>query len=104
MIGHIFEAIKKIEKYIKIVKDFDEFSKNDLVLDATVRELEIIGEAANNIGKKFQKENPDVPWRQMIGIRNALIHEYFGVNKKIVWETCKHDLKKLKSIVRVFLK
>jgi len=100
---HIAEAIETIEVFLKNVNDFDDFSANKLVFDAVVRELEIIGEAANNISDQFQKENPDVPWRQMIGIRNTLIHEYFGVNKKVVWETCQHDLPQLKLIVKSLL-
>jgi uncharacterized protein with HEPN domain len=101
---HIWEAIVKIEKYLKLVTDFEDFSNNDLVFDAVVRELEIIGEASNKISMEFQKENPDIPWRQMNGIRNTLIHEYFGVNKKVVWETCQHDLCPLKKIVKSLLK
>lgn len=101
---HIMEAISKIEKYAKLVVDFDDFSKNDMVFDAIVRELEIIGEASNNISDEFQKEHSDIPWRKIIGIRNALIHEYFGVNKLVVWETCNRNLKELKSIIKSLLK
>ncbi|MFA6183977.1 MAG: DUF86 domain-containing protein [Parcubacteria group bacterium] len=101
---HILEAIEKIEKYSKQADDFEDFLKKDMVADAIIRELEIIGEASNNISKEFQIENPEIPWRQMNGIRNVLIHEYFGVNKKVVWETCQHDLTPLKKIVKSFLK
>jgi len=101
---HILDAIEKIEKYIKHADDFEDFLKKDMVADAVIRELEVIGEASNNISKEFQEENLDIPWRQIIGIRNTLIHEYFGVNKKVVWETCQHDLKSLKKIVKSLLK
>ncbi len=101
---HILEAIEKIENYLKHVDNFEDFLKNDMVSDAVIRELEIIGEAATNINDEFQKEHPDVPWKQMIGIRNTLIHEYFGVNKKVVWETCQHDLSVLKDIVKVIVR
>jgi len=101
---HILEAIEKIEKYSKHADDFEDFLKKDMVADAIIRELEIIGEASNNISKDFQEENSEIPWRQIIGIRNALTHEYFGVNKRIVWETCQHDLKPLKKIVKSLLK
>ncbi|MDX9914091.1 MAG: DUF86 domain-containing protein [Candidatus Moranbacteria bacterium] len=101
---HILEAIEKIEKYIKHADDFEDFFKKDMVSDAIIRELEVIGEASNNISKEFQIKNPGIPWRQMNGIRNILIHEYFGVNKKVVWETCQHDLEPLKKAVIALLK
>lgn len=100
---HILEAIEKVEKYIKHVGDFEGFSKNEMAFDAVIRELEIIGEASNNISNELQKENPDISWRRIIGIGNKLIHECFGVSKKIVWETCQDDLKELKKIVKSLL-
>ncbi len=100
---HIMEAIGKIERYAKLVADFDDFSKNELVFDAIVRQLEIIGEASNNISDEFQNEHANIPWRKIVGIRNTLIHEYFGVNKRVVWETCDHNLKELKAIVKSLL-
>ena len=97
-IKHILEAIQKIETYKKGL-NLDAFLKNEMAADAIIRELEIIGEASNNISEEFQKEHTDIPWRKMIGIRNTLIHEYFGVNKKIVWETCENDLPELKKFM-----
>ena len=97
-IKHILEAIEKIESYIDGV-NFEDFSNNSMLFDAVVRELEIIGEAANRITEEFQKEHANVPWRKVIGMRNKLIHEYFEVNKKVVWLTCKEDLFELKSIL-----
>lgn len=97
-VKHIVEAIEKIESYIKNIS-FDEFVKNDLVFDAVVRELSIIGEAANRIDKKFRRDNKEIAWSAMVGIRNILVHEYFGVNKKVVWETCQNDLRKLKALI-----
>src|SRR4030042_6618098 len=90
-IRHILEAIEKIEKYVRN-ETYESFMKNDMALDAVIRELGIIGEAAYNVDEKFQEENSQIPWGQMIGMRNRLVHEYFGVNIKVVWETCKNDL------------
>lgn len=98
-LNHILEAIKKIENYLKGF-EYSDFKNNDMVIDAVVRELEIIGEAANNLSGKFKKDNPDVPIRDMSDMRNFLIHEYFGVNKKIVWDTCKNDLQILKPMIK----
>jgi len=94
----IAEAINKIEKYIKD-ENYDSFSGKDFMIDAVIRELEIIGEAAYNIEDGFQKNHPDIPWDEMKGMRNRLIHEYFGVNTKIVWETCKKDLPELEKLI-----
>jgi len=100
---HIRDSIRKIERYLKGVS-YEFFAKNDMVLSAVIRELEVIGEAANNINENFRIRHPEIPWDKMIGMRNRLIHEYFGVNKKIVWETCKTDLKDLKKAVLFILR
>lgn len=73
------------------------------MIDAAIRELEVIGEAAYNVGDEFQREHPDIPWDKMKGMRNRLIHEYFGVNIKIVWETCNNDLPNLKERIEKYL-
>jgi len=97
-IEHILEAIQTIETF-KEGLDLESFLRNKMASDAIIRELEIIGEASNNISEEFQKENADIPWRKIIGIRNTLIHEYFGINKKVVWETVEHDLPELKKFI-----
>lgn len=100
---HIKDSIRKIERYLKDVS-YASFVKNDMLLGATVRELEIIGEAANNVSAHFKIKHPEILWDKMISMRNRLIHEYFGVNKKIVWETCGSDLKDLKKSIQLILK
>lgn len=95
---HILEAIQNIEEYIEDL-DFNAFSGDKKTIDAVVRELEIIGEAANNLNDEFKKNYQEIPFRDMIDMRNVLIHEYFGINKKVVWDTCKIDLPKLKEII-----
>jgi len=95
---HIREAIETIEEYLKDVS-YDRFVSNKMIRDAVVRELEIIGEASNNLSDEFRKEHSGVLWRRMKDMRNFLIHEYFGVNTKVVWDTCKDDLPKLKSFI-----
>ena len=95
-IKHIIESIEKIERFI-LDLDFDEFREDDLVLSATVRELEVIGEASNKLSVEFKKAHTNIPWDNIINMRNRLIHEYFGVDEKIVWDTCKEDLPPLKN-------
>ena len=97
-LGHILEAIEKIQSYLGDV-DFGEFSSNNMMIDATIRELEIIGEASNNLSDDFNVRYPDISFRDAVDMRNFLIHEYFGVNTKVVWDTCKNDLPKLKSFI-----
>ena len=95
---HILEAIDKIERYIATI-DFGDFSDNDMMIDAVVRELEIIGEASRNLSDSFQDKHFEIPWYKIKAMRNVLIHEYFGVNLKVVWDTCKNDMPSLKSFI-----
>jgi len=95
---HIIESIKKIEKYIKDI-DFDTFSEYEMMLDAVVRGLEVIGEASNKISIEFRNKHEEIPWRAMKSMRNYLIHEYFGVDPKTVWDTCKEDLIIIKKLI-----
>lgn len=101
-IKHIRDAIEKIEDYVKGL-DFESFSKDNKTIDAVVREIEIIGEAAKNIGDDFRSSHPDFAFREATDMRNMLVHEYFGVNLKVVWDTVFEDLPKLKKSVKEVL-
>ena len=96
---HIRDAIAKIEKYLADT-DFEKFTKNDMMVDAVIRELAIVGEAANHLSTCFQAAHPDIPFRDIVDMRNILVHNYAGVSEKIVWTTCKHNLPDLKECVR----
>ena len=98
-LSHILEAIEKIESYIAGA-DYEQFASNNMMIDDIVRELEIIGEASTNLTKEFREEHANVQWQQMIGMRNFVIHEYFGVNTEIVWDTCKNNLAVLKPLIK----
>ena len=74
-----------------------------MVQDSVIRNLEIIGEAARNLPADLRKSYPKVPWRSMMGMRNVLIHEYFGVDLDIVWKVVVQRLPILKSHVTVML-
>lgn len=97
--GHIFDAICKVEKYIGD-SIYQQFSGNEMMIDAVIRQFEIIGEAATNLSQDFKDSNPEIPCREMSDMRNVLIHNYAGVNVKIVWETYKNNLPKLKESIR----
>lgn len=70
-----------------------------MLLDAVIRNLEIIGEAARNLSDEVKMKYPEVPWKNMIGLRNVLIHEYFGIDESIVWEVATRNLKEVKPII-----
>lgn len=97
-IDDILEAIAKIERYTKD-KTFEDFSRSEMTVDAVVRNFEIIGEAAGNIPKTFQDKYPFVEWKEMVGFRNVLIHDYFGIDIESVWDTVNKNIPLLKEHV-----
>ena len=104
-LGHVVEAIDQIMTYVQGM-DEAAFLGNRLVQDAVVRNLEIIGEACNNVRKvapEFAASHPEVPWGNAIGNRNALSHGYFRVDFELVWKTIGHDLPTLKQAVSALL-
>ena len=92
----ILESIQLIEEYTQALAE-EEFYKNLLTQDAVVRRLEIMGEAAKHIDEDFRNKYPDVPWVEIAGMRDVLIHEYFGVKLERVWSIVKKDLPDLKE-------
>jgi len=99
---HILEAISDIEKFIENVSQ-EEFYKNREKQYAVLRALEIIGEATKNLSKELKARHPKIPWRDIAGMRDKLIHEYFGVKLELVWETVKDSLPKLKRHISEIL-
>ena len=100
---HIEEAIEKIEKYTRGT-DYSRFLADEMMTDAVVRQLGIIGEAANRLSTKLQKSNPKIPFRDIVDMRNFLVHNYHEVEQKIVWDTCRKKLPELKRFVNKSLK
>lgn len=87
----IFEATEKVEQYTQGM-DFESFVSNSIVVDAAIRNLMIVGEAARHVPPHVQARCPDVDWRRMNDRRNILIHAYAEVNLTIVWSTIRIDL------------
>lgn len=100
---HILDAINRIQRYTAGVS-YDQFLQDSLLQDGVVRQLEIIGEAAKNVSSTFRDAHPELPWSQMTGTRNKLIHAYFEVNLFIVWDTVQSDLPSLKQQVERLLR
>ena len=98
----ILESVNRIERYIK-GKTKKEFLDNYEKQDAIIKRLEIIGEAVKNIPSEIKKKHPEIPWKDMAGMRNVLIHEYFGVIMDRVWDTAKNDIPKLKKQIQELL-
>jgi uncharacterized protein with HEPN domain len=98
---HIRESIAKIEKYTEGGRKT--FLEDTMIQDSVIRNLEIIGEAAGNLPADLRKRYPKVPWRSMTGMRNVLIHEYFGVDLDIVWKVVAQRLPVLKRHVSAML-
>ncbi len=92
----ILDAINQIEEYQKEMT-LEEFINDRKTVEAIVRNLEIIGEAANNIPSEFKTVHHNIPWREMISMRNKVLHEYFGVDLEILWKTTHEDLQQLKQ-------
>ncbi|KKO19682.1 MAG: DUF86 domain-containing protein [Candidatus Brocadia sp.] len=93
---HILDAINKIQKYTKDM-DYEGFRASSLVQDGVIRQLEIIGEATKNLSQEIREKHPDIPWKDMVGMRDKLIHQYFGVDIAGVWDTLEEDIPTLKS-------
>lgn len=99
----IQDSIRKIEKYTR-GSNFEKFSRNEQMIDAVVRNLSIIGEAVRNIPKEIKTKNPEVAWKEIKGMRNKVIHEYFGIDEEILWKTIQDDLPIFKKQIAKLLK
>lgn len=95
LIEDIGDSMEKIARYV-IGMDLNSFQQDDRTIDAVVRNLEIIGEAANRLSESFKLQYAEIPWRKIVGLRNRIVHEYFGVDVDIVWSILQSDLPALR--------
>jgi uncharacterized protein with HEPN domain len=97
-IQHIRDAIASIETYISKL-DEPSFQSSQLIQDAVIRQLMIIGEAAKRLSGDFKSAHPDVPWRQIAGMRDKLVHDYLGIDLGAVWDTATIDVPSLRRAI-----
>lgn len=90
-LSDILEAIKRSMEYTR-EHDYNKFLQDKKAQDAVVRNLEVVGEATKNISAKLRKQHPNIPWKDMAGLRDKLIHHYFGINYEIVWNIVEKEL------------
>lgn len=89
-------AARKIELYIAGMERKAFFS-DEKTVDAVVRNLEVLGEAARQLPDDFTSRNPSVPWNKIAGLRNRIVHDYFGLDLEIIWQIIRYDLPLLKA-------
>lgn len=98
-IEDIRDSIEKIEMFTSGMS-FDQFKNDAKTIDAVVRNIEIIGEAATHMPQEMKIKYPTIPWTLIIGARNKAIHEYFGIDVAIVWQTVQEDIPLLKQAIQ----
>jgi len=95
-VSHILEAIEKINRFV-LPLDFQGFIKDDLVQSGVMRELGVIGEAAKNLSQEFKASHNKIPWKEITGMRDKLVHDYFEIDVDALWITIREDLPVLKN-------
>jgi uncharacterized protein with HEPN domain len=98
----IYEAIERILSYVD-GQSFKNFEGDLKTQDAVIRNLEVIGEATKNLSLQFRNSYPQFPWKEMAGLRDRLIHHYFGINNEIVWQIVQNELPGLRSKIQQIL-
>lgn len=98
----IAEAIRKIDKYTRGMSK-QRFLSDEKSIDAVVRNFAVIGEAVTHLPKEIKAAHPDIAWKEIIGLRNKVVHEYFGVDEEILWKTVQEDLPVFKKQIKKLL-
>lgn len=99
----ILESIDKIYEYTSKIS-YEDFRCNNMIIDAVIRNFEIIGEAAKHIPEEYKENYLELPLREMTGMRNVLIHDYLGIDYQFIWQTIKDDLPQLRAIIVKIIK
>jgi uncharacterized protein with HEPN domain len=98
----ILTAMEAIEKFVEGM-GFEDFKRDDRTSSAVIRKFEIIGEATKNVSDAIKQKYPTVPWKEMAGMRDRLIHFYFGIKYDLIWQTIKDIIPQVKPLIRKIL-
>ena len=98
-LADIIAAMDAIEEFVENI-GLEDFKNSDMISSAVIRKFEIIGEAAKNVPEDIVRKNKEIPWKKMAGMRDRLIHFYFGVKHDLVWRTIKQDIPQLKPLIQ----
>ena len=101
-IQDILDAISKIQRYVSGL-DIGAFENNEEIMDAVIHNLTVIGEAANHIPPEITSRHPEIPWRQMVDLRNFAVHAYWNILPSVLWDTIQNDLPTLTAPLRKLL-
>lgn len=99
----IIDAIAEVREFVEGTS-FEDFSKDKKTINAVIRSLEVIGEGAKKVPEDLRRKYPRIPWRRMTGMRDKLIHEYFGIDLEIVWLVVNDELPPIKPMIQKVLK
>jgi uncharacterized protein with HEPN domain len=102
LLGDILDACLKIQNYT-VDFTYEEFSKHEMVIDAVIRNFEIIGEAANRLPEDFKDNHPEIDWHRIRGFRNRIVHDYFGVDLSILWKIKNENLPTIIEKIEILL-
>ena len=100
-IRDIQEAIERIERYA--VKGRQAFDDDELIQTWIIHHLQIIGEAASGLSESFREQYPEIPWTKIVGMRNILVHHYFGIDRDLVWDVIERDMTNFKKTIKEIL-
>jgi uncharacterized protein with HEPN domain len=96
LVEDMLDALRKIRLYTESMS-YSSFLQDEKTIDAVVRNLEVLGEAARQMPEEFSTGHANVPWRKIAGLRNRIVHDYFGLDLAIVWQIIQNDLTQLQS-------
>ncbi|MEW5946404.1 MAG: DUF86 domain-containing protein [bacterium] len=99
-LSHVTEAVEKIIQFTT-GRTWDDFRKDEMMQGAVIHQLMILGEAANKVSEDTQERMSELPWRDMVAMRNKLIHDYFHVRLEEIWRTVQEDIPNLKNILGI---
>jgi uncharacterized protein with HEPN domain len=99
--AYLLDMLLAARKVMQFTRDisWERFEQDDLVQNAVTRQIQIIGEAARKVSLQYQREHAEIPWNEIIGMRNRLVHEYFRIIPRQVWDVVEHDIPKLMRLI-----